>query len=70
MRSSTEGGLFVLTNHPFVSGRASRAAALERLIEHAQSIDGLWIATCAEIAAWVAGLDLGPVFHDRPEVSG
>ena len=46
-----EGGLFVLTNHPFVSGRASRAAALERLIERAQAIDGLWIATCAEIAA-------------------
>jgi peptidoglycan/xylan/chitin deacetylase (PgdA/CDA1 family) len=65
-----EGGLFVLTNHPFLSGRASRAAAVERLIEHAQGIDGLWIATCAEIAAWVAGLDLTPVFHDRPEVSG
>ena len=24
-----DGGLFVLTNHPFISGRASRAAALE-----------------------------------------
>jgi peptidoglycan/xylan/chitin deacetylase (PgdA/CDA1 family) len=66
----TEGGLFVLTNHPFLSGRASRAAALERLIEHAQSIEGLWIATCAEVAAWVAGLDLAPVFHERPEVPG
>jgi peptidoglycan/xylan/chitin deacetylase (PgdA/CDA1 family) len=66
----SEGGLFVLTSHPFLSGRASRAAALERLIEHAQAIDGLWIATCAEIAAWVASLDLTPVFHDRPEVSG
>jgi peptidoglycan-N-acetylglucosamine deacetylase len=65
-----EGGLFVLTNHPFVSGRASRAAALGRLIEHAQSIDGLWIATCAEVAAWVSGLDMSPVFHDRPEVAG
>jgi peptidoglycan/xylan/chitin deacetylase (PgdA/CDA1 family) len=63
-----EGGLFVLTSHPFVSGRASRAAALERLIEHAQAIDGLWIATCAEIAEWVAGLGLAPVFHDRPDV--
>ena len=40
-----EGGLFMLTNHPFVSGRASRAVALERLIERAQAIDGLWIAT-------------------------
>jgi len=63
-----EGGLFMLTNHPFVSGRASRAAALERLIEHAQEIDGLWIATCAEVAEWTARLDLTPVFHDRPEI--
>jgi peptidoglycan-N-acetylglucosamine deacetylase len=64
-----EGGLFVLTNHPFISGRASRAAALERLVEHAQAIDGLWIATCAEVAEWAAGLELPPVFHDRPLVS-
>ena len=67
---AADGGLFVLTNHPFLSGRASRAAALELLIQHAQAIDGLWIATCGEIATWVAGLDLNPVFHDRPEVSG
>ena len=62
-----EGGLCMLTNHPFVSGRASRAAALERLIAYAQTIDGLWIATCAEVADWTAGLDLAPVFHDRPD---
>ncbi|HEX7472140.1 MAG TPA: polysaccharide deacetylase [Candidatus Limnocylindrales bacterium] len=64
-----EGGLFILTNHPFLSGRASRSAALERLIEHAQGIDGLWIASCAEIAEWVAGLGLAPVFHDRPTIA-
>jgi peptidoglycan/xylan/chitin deacetylase (PgdA/CDA1 family) len=61
-----EGGLFVLTNHPFVSGRASRAAALERLIERAKAIDGLWIPTCAEVAAWVETLDLVPVVHSPP----
>lgn len=61
-----EGGLFMLTNHPFVSGRASRATALERLIERARAIDGLWIATCAEVAAWVEGLDLIPVVHTPP----
>ena len=61
-----DAGLFVLTNHPFVSGRASRAVALERLIERAQAIDGLWIATAAEIAAHVATLDLEPVVHRRP----
>jgi peptidoglycan-N-acetylglucosamine deacetylase len=65
-----EGGLFMLTMHPFTSGRASRAAALEQLIERAQSIDGLWIATAAEIAAHVATLDLEPVVHRRPELPG
>jgi peptidoglycan/xylan/chitin deacetylase (PgdA/CDA1 family) len=64
-----EGGLFILTSHPFLSGRPSRAVALDRLIQHARAIDGLWIATCAEIADWVAGLELTPVFHDRPTVS-
>ncbi len=61
-----EGGLFMLTNHPFVSGRASRAAALEGLIERAKVIDGLWIVTCAEVAAWVETLDLVPVVHAPP----
>jgi hypothetical protein len=63
-----EGGLFMLTNHPFVSGRASRVVALGQLVERAGAIDGLWIATCAEIAAHVASLDLEPVVHRRPLV--
>jgi peptidoglycan/xylan/chitin deacetylase (PgdA/CDA1 family) len=63
-----ERGLFMLTNHPFVSGRASRAAALEDLIARAKSIDGLWIATAAEIAAHVETLPLAPVVHRRPEL--
>ena len=58
-----EGGLFMLTNHPFVSGRASRAAALETLIARAQEIDGLWIATAQEIAAHTATLNLAPIVH-------
>ena len=63
-----EGGLFMLTNHPFVSGRASRAAGLGRLIARAQEIDGLWIATAAEIAAHVETLPLEPVVHRQPVV--
>ena len=63
-----EGGLFMLTNHPFVSGRASRAAGLARLIRRAQEIDGLWIATAAEIAAHVETWPLEPVFHRPPEI--
>jgi peptidoglycan/xylan/chitin deacetylase (PgdA/CDA1 family) len=63
-----DGGLFMLTNHPFVSGRASRAAALERLIERARAIDGLWIATADEIARHVETLGLEPVWHRPPHV--
>jgi peptidoglycan/xylan/chitin deacetylase (PgdA/CDA1 family) len=62
-----EGGLFMLTNHPFVSGRASRAVALASLIERAQAIDGLWIATCQEVAEWTESLELVPIVHARPE---
>jgi peptidoglycan/xylan/chitin deacetylase (PgdA/CDA1 family) len=64
-----EGGLFVLTMHPFVSGRPSRAAALGELIRRAREFDGLWIATCDEIARHVETLDLVPVYHDPPRQS-
>lgn len=60
------GGIFVLTNHPFVSGRASRALALERLVERALATEGLWIASLEEIAAHVERLGLVPVRHERP----
>jgi peptidoglycan/xylan/chitin deacetylase (PgdA/CDA1 family) len=60
-----EGGLFVLTNHPFISGRASRAVALETLIQRAKAIDGLWIASAQEVAEHTRSLPLTPVFH-RP----
>jgi peptidoglycan/xylan/chitin deacetylase (PgdA/CDA1 family) len=63
-----DGGLFMLTNHPFVSGRASRAAALAQLVDRARALGGLWITTCAEIAAWTESLDLEPVVNRRPVV--
>lgn len=40
------GGCFVLTNHPFLSGRPSRAAALEELVEHVVSCSDVWVAPC------------------------
>lgn len=61
-----DGGCFVLTMHPFLTGRASRAEALDRLIVHARQIDGLWIATLDEIARHVETLDLAPVSHLPP----
>ncbi len=47
---AADGGCFVLTNHPFISGRPSKAHALERLIEDVQQLDGMWVTTLAEIA--------------------
>ena len=61
-----EGGCLVLTMHPFLSGRASRAAVVDRLIGAMQETDGLWIATLDEIAAHVATLDLEPARHTVP----
>jgi peptidoglycan/xylan/chitin deacetylase (PgdA/CDA1 family) len=60
-----EGGLFVHTSHPFLSGRASRVGTLERLIEHARARGDLWIAPLGEIAeaahAAIAASDARPV---------
>ncbi|MDQ0189885.1 polysaccharide deacetylase [Alicyclobacillus cycloheptanicus] len=44
------GGLFLLTMHPWISGRASRIAALERLIRRIRSHHDVWWATCQEVA--------------------
>jgi peptidoglycan/xylan/chitin deacetylase (PgdA/CDA1 family) len=64
-----EGECLVLTMHPFLSGRPSRAAALERLLEHIVGTPGVWVATGGEIAQYVAGLDLVPIHHVPPPVS-
>ena len=50
-----EGGCFVLTNHPFISGRPSKAVALERLIEDVKALDGMWVTTLDEIARHTTG---------------
>ncbi len=60
------GGLFMLTMHPFITGRPARLAAVERLIERARSLGGVWLPTCVELAEWVEGLELPPVVHERP----
>lgn len=45
-------GCYVLTMHPFVSGRPSRVLLLERLIRYINQYDGVWWATLGEIADW------------------
>src|SRR5579859_3924428 len=52
------GAAFVLCCHPFLSGRPSRAEALERLIERMKALDGLWITTVGEVARHTASLNL------------
>ncbi len=45
-------GVFILTMHPFVSGRPSRVLLLERMIEYINGFDGVWWATLEEIAEY------------------
>lgn len=45
------GGLFTLTVHDWISGRAQRIALLEELLDTITAEKGTWIATAAEIAA-------------------
>jgi peptidoglycan/xylan/chitin deacetylase (PgdA/CDA1 family) len=60
------GAAFVLCNHPFLSGRPSRAEALERLIERMLELPGLWITTVAEVARHTASLTLAPRTCPQP----
>ncbi len=52
-RAYQEGGLFLLTMHPHVSGYRSRIFILEELIRHIQAHDDVWFATHADIARFV-----------------
>jgi len=47
------GCLFMLTNHPFLSGRPGRVETLRRLIVHALDRGDVAFATCAEVPARV-----------------
>ena len=46
-----EKASFILTLHPWLSGRASRVRLLARLIQYMQTTERVWFATCAELAA-------------------
>jgi len=52
------GGCWVLTNHPFLSGRPSRAQQLDELMAHVLSCDDVWVASLDEIASHIRGLGL------------
>src|ERR1700750_1408333 len=62
------GGCWVMTNHPFLTGRPSRARELGRLMEHVTSHSDVWVASLGEIARYVRGLGLTPRSISEPEL--
>lgn len=50
------GGCFVLTSHPFLTGRPSRAAVLDRLIGRALAYGDVWVTSLGAIADHTAAL--------------
>ncbi len=64
------GAAFVLTCHPFLTGRPSRARALEQLIETMSGLPGQWVAAMGEVARHVASLELAPRTCPQPQIPG
>ena len=65
-----QGGCWVLTNHPFISGRPSRAYALEQLIASVKALEGMWVTTLEEIAVHTSRSVAEVRVHDRFAVPG
>ncbi|OCB44795.1 polysaccharide deacetylase [Mycobacterium vulneris] len=63
------GGAWILTNHPFLSGRPGRAAALREFIAEVCAMEDVWVAGMAELAAYVRGQALTPRTLTRPELN-
>lgn len=51
-----EGGLFLLTMHPHMTGHRSRTAMLEKLVQYIKGRPGVWFATHEQIALHVKPL--------------
>lgn len=51
-----EGCLLVVTMHPFLSGRPSRARIVGQFVEEARDMGGVWFATAGEVAAHAEGV--------------
>ena len=64
------GGCWVLTNHPFLSGRPSRAAALSELMRNVTDCPDVWVTTLHEIATHTRTLALTPRAITRPHPLG
>jgi peptidoglycan/xylan/chitin deacetylase (PgdA/CDA1 family) len=53
-KAYADGGLFQLTMHPHVIGHRSRIVVLEELLDYATGHQGIWFATHAQVASYVA----------------
>ena len=62
------GGCWVLTNHPFLTGRPSRARQLDELMAHVTSCADVWTASLEEIARHMRSLGLTPRSIAHPDV--
>jgi len=60
------GSCWVLTNHPFLSGRASRAAELGDLMRYVVEHTDVWTTSLGAIAEHVRSLGLPPRTITRP----
>ena len=47
-----ENACYVLTMHPYITGRAGRMDGLEQLIRAIRQEPGVWFATCMQVAEW------------------
>ncbi|MCY7288840.1 MAG: polysaccharide deacetylase, partial [Cryobacterium sp.] len=62
------GGCWVLTNHPFLSGRPGRAKHLGELMADITATQGVWVASLEEIAQHIRSLNLSPRSIVRPKL--
>ncbi|CAN5359134.1 polysaccharide deacetylase [soil metagenome] len=62
------GGCWVLTNHPFLTGRPSRAAELDNLMRYVLDHDDVWVTNLGRIAEHVRTLKLSPRSITPPEM--
>ncbi len=60
------GACWVLTNHPFLSGRASRAAELDHLMRYVSDHTDVWTTNLGAIAEHVRSLGLQPRSITKP----
>lgn len=60
------GACWVLTNHPFLSGRASRAAELDDLMRYVREHADVWTTNLGAIAEHVRTLGLEPRSITKP----